>query len=106
MFKDENFKHIHEQNEFLATPMGKGLLLLSLSLIKYRYIETDESICTECPHFSWYSVMKTNYIKLVTEAALERRRQNMQEEIEMMEKIKEADAKKLSEAATNLKKKV
>ena len=50
--------------------------------------------------------MKTNYIKLVTEAALERRRQNMQEEIEMMEKIKEADAKKLSEAATNVKKKV
>ena len=34
--KVENFKHQKEQEKFLMTPMGKGILMLSLSLIKYR----------------------------------------------------------------------
>ena len=33
------------QERFLSSPMGKGILLLSLSLIKY----------------SWYSIMKANW---------------------------------------------
>ena len=35
-----NFQHLKKQEKFLATPMGKGILLLSLSLIKYRFVVT------------------------------------------------------------------
>ena len=52
-------------------------------------------------HFSWYSVMKTNFIKLETVAADEQRRQHMQEEIERMEKGETAQDEKLSENAPN-----
>ena len=33
-----NFQNLRQQEKFLATSMGKGILLLSLSLIKYRQI--------------------------------------------------------------------
>ena len=37
--KAESFHNLKKQEKFLASPMGKGILLLSLSLIKYRYMD-------------------------------------------------------------------
>ena len=75
-----NFQHLKKQEKFLATPMGKGILLLSLSLIKYRFVVThllyiyistqhqlrwDQCVfLSEAAYFSWYSVMKANYRKV------------------------------------------
>ena len=75
-----NFQHLKKQEKFLATPMGKGILLLSLSLIKYRFVVTHQLyiyISTQhqlrwdqcvflsmAEYFSWYSVMKANYRKV------------------------------------------
>ena len=36
--KVENFRQQREQERFLTTSMGKGILVLSLSLIKYRFV--------------------------------------------------------------------
>ena len=41
----EDFKYLQQKSDFLGSAMGKGVILLSLSMIKY----------------SWYVVMKTNY---------------------------------------------
>ena len=75
-----NFQHLKKQEKFLATPMGKGILLLSLSLIKYRFVVThllyiyistqhqlrwNQSVfLSMAEYFSWYSVMKANYRKV------------------------------------------
>ena len=65
----ESFQNLKLQEKFLASPMGKGILLMSLSLIKYRsrkYYETE--IFFNIIQYSifniissWYSVMKANY---------------------------------------------
>ena len=71
-----NFQHLKKQEKFLATTMGKGILLLSLSLIKYRFVVTLNTgrqlwlrwnqcvFLSEAAYFSWYSVMKANYRKV------------------------------------------
>ena len=37
----ESFQNLKQQEKFLGTAMGKGILLLSLSLIKYRSVKTS-----------------------------------------------------------------
>ena len=37
----ESFQNLKQQERFLGTAMGKGILLLSLSLIKYRSVKTS-----------------------------------------------------------------
>ena len=41
----EDFKYLQAKSDFLGSMMGRGVILLSLSMIKY----------------SWYIVMKTNF---------------------------------------------
>ena len=41
----EDFKYLQSKSDFLGSMMGRGVILLSLSMIKY----------------SWYIVMKTNF---------------------------------------------
>lgn len=41
----EDFKFLQRKSDFLGSMMGKGVILLSLSMIKY----------------SWYVVMRTNF---------------------------------------------
>ena len=41
----EDFKFLQRKSDFLGSMMGKGVILLSLSMIKY----------------SWYIVMRTNF---------------------------------------------
>ena len=48
--KAEDFKYLQSKSDFLSSPMGKGVILLSLSMIKY----------------SWYVVMKTNFENFLT----------------------------------------
>ena len=48
----ENFKGHKIKAEFLTSLMGKGIVLMSLSMIKY----------------SWYTVMRTNYLTSLAEA--------------------------------------
>ena len=43
----EDFKYLQSKSDFLGSMMGRGVILLSLSMIKY----------------SWYIVMKTNFEK-------------------------------------------
>ena len=47
----ENFKGHKIKAEFLTSLMGKGIVLMSLSMIKY----------------SWYTVMRTNYLMSLAE---------------------------------------
>ena len=64
----ESFHSLKQQERFLGSPMGKGILLLSHSLIKYRSVQSGLALKIE-KHFnvlfhpSWYSVMKANYNK-------------------------------------------
>ena len=62
----ESFHNLKQQERFLGSVMGKGILLLSLSLIKYRSGQVWLRIKNHFNllfHLSWYSVMKANYNK-------------------------------------------
>ena len=59
----ESFHSLKQQERFLGSPMGKGILLLSLSLIKYRSGFQLGKHFKVLFHPSWYSVMKANYKK-------------------------------------------
>ena len=68
--------------------MGKGIIMLSLSLIKYRWLFKPDQEVSELKHFlgySWYTVMKANW------TLLDKLEKEQEKELALLREIKRTE---------------
>ena len=68
--------------------MGKGIIMLSLSLIKYRWLYKPDEEQSELSHFlgySWYTVMKANW------TLLDKLEKEQEKELALLREIKQTE---------------